>query len=103
MRDVTLFEHKITEALKRLPYLQNMRVVRSDDTHLVFRIQLKDVGSNADGVFKDFTNVLRSGLIGDRKCLTVYTPNTDGFDYSLALLDSENNYFLGELQVTYNK
>lgn len=103
MRDITLFEHKITAAIRRLPYLQNLRAVRTDDTHLVFRIMLKDVGSNADGVFKDFTNVLNSGVVGNKVALSVYSPTADGFEYSLALLDDEKNYFLAALQVSYNK
>jgi hypothetical protein len=100
MRDVSVWEHRVTSGLQRLPYLLQTSRMRTEnpDLDVLIQAKLKSVGGNFDSVKKDFGTIWRSIVLGDRKSLVCFVPNGNGFDLHFAALDEEDCYFVGCVQ-----
>lgn len=104
-RDLALWEHKLTTALKKLPYLSHIKFTQPEwsvDNHLIVKAQLKDIKSNADSVVKDFMTLLHNYVIGPKQAVSALLNTPEGFTMDIAILDEDQCYFLLKLQTAYS-
>lgn len=100
-RDAASWEHKLTLAMQRLPYLKSLGKLRSDDDSLVvvLKVVLKEVANNIDAVQKDFRTLLNGHVVGSRKNHAAFVSHSSGFEVYLAILDEEERLFTGAIKV----
>lgn len=105
MRDISLWEQKVTSALKKLPYLKSLNTLKTDDNdrHLTLKVILKDVESNQDGVLKDFMTVFSNYVVGDKRSLAIFTQTSDGFNLDFAALDRDECFVIAQVRAAYDR
>ncbi len=104
MRDISVWEHKVGTAMKKLPYLASFNPIKNVDTDEFFvlaRVHLKDIGSNLDGVLKDYLSVIRSYVVGNKRCSYFVAQTSEGFDYMLSIIDEDNCYVTINIKTSF--
>jgi len=104
MRDASVWEHKVGTGLKKLPYLASINPIRNSDENefsVLMRVNLKDVGSNIEGVLKDYMSILKNYVIGNKKCSYFIQQTSEGFDYMLAIIDEDSCYVTINIKTSF--
>ena len=99
-RDAAIWEHKMTSAMQKLPYLKSLGKLQDEDDPNVIMLKavLKEVANNLDAVQKDFRTVLNSYVIGSRTNFVTFSNAGTGFEVHIAMIDEEERLFTGVIK-----
>ncbi|MBL8060260.1 MAG: hypothetical protein JNK63_06050 [Chthonomonas sp.] len=97
--DAQTWEHKITNAIKGLPYFERVKTAPLDDYSLFQRIQMRSAAGDAMTVRQDLRTVLNRYVFGNERDEFVFVRRDGGFDIYIAIIDSDSLLFTSKLQV----
>lgn len=105
LRDVSIWQHRIVKALSRLPYCKGTNILKSESQEIMaeVRCNLKDISSNAEGVLKDYMNILKAHIVGDKNTSFVFDATEDGFDLYFSAWDENEGLFAAVIRSQYTK